>query len=94
MPDNNETVFFIDDDLVERLMRGDTAPADPTKKKRPATVSALATAVKLASDGKLDDAVNELERAANEGENPVEVQTGLGHLRFEQQKWDEAARAW
>ena len=24
MPDNNETVFFIDDDLVERLMRGDT----------------------------------------------------------------------
>ena len=46
MPDNNETVFFIDDDLVERLMRGDTAPADPTKKKRQASVSALATAAR------------------------------------------------
>src|ERR1035437_952339 len=94
MPDNNETVFFIDDDLVERLMRGDTAPADPTKKKRPAEASALATAVKLASDGKLDDAVKELERALSRGENAVEVETGLGHLRFEQQKWDEAARAY
>jgi tetratricopeptide (TPR) repeat protein len=94
MPDSNETVFFIDDDLIERLMRGDTAPADPTKKKRPATVSALATAVKFATDGKLDEAVKELERAAAEGENPVEVETGLGHLRFEQQKWDEAARSY
>ena len=94
MPDSNETVFFIDDDLIERLMRGDTAPADPAKKKRPATVSALAAAVKLASDGKLDDAVKELERAAAEGENPIEVETGLGHLRFEQQKWDDAARCY
>src|ERR1700691_3772979 len=94
MPDNNETVFFIDDDLVERLMRGDTAPADASKKKRPAAVSALASAVKLASDGKLDDAVKELERAANEGENPVDVQNGLGHLRFEQQRWEEAARSY
>src|SRR5580658_7498706 len=94
MPDTNETVFFIDDNLIERLMRGDTSPADPAKKKRATTVSALATAVKLASDGKLDDAVKELERAAAEGENPIEVQTGLGHLRFEQQKWDEAARSY
>src|SRR5579863_7692836 len=94
MAENNDTVFFIDDDLVERLMRGDTAPADLTKKKRPATVSALATAVKLASDGKLDDAVKELERAASQGENPVEVHTGLGHLFFEQQKWDDAAAAY
>jgi hypothetical protein len=67
MPDTNETVFFIDDELIERLMRGDTAPADPTKKKRAMAVSALSTAVKLATDGKLDDAVRELERASNEG---------------------------
>ena len=93
MAETNETIFFIDDELIERLMRGDTAPADPSKKKRPAEVSALVTAVKLATDGKLDDAVKELERAASQNENPVEVQTALGHLRFEQQKWDEAARA-
>ena len=34
------------------------------------------------------------QRAAKEGENPVEVETGLGHLRFEQQKWEEAARCY
>src|SRR5580704_4880359 len=94
MADNNETVFFIDDDLIERLMRGDTTPADPSKKKRAVTVSAFANAVKLASDGKLDEAVKELERASSEGENPVDVHNGLGHLRFEQQKWDEAAHSY
>src|ERR1700733_1582808 len=98
MPDNivnnSETVFFIDDDLVERLMRGDSAPADPSKKKRPAEATALATAVKLASDGKLDEAVKELERGLSQGENQVEIETGLGHLRFEQQKWDDAARSY
>ena len=94
MPEKNETIFFIDDDLVERLMRGDTTAADPSKKKRPAEATALSTAVKLASDGKLDDAVKELERALGQGENAIEVHTGLGHLRFEQQKWDEAAAAY
>ena len=33
MADNPDSVFFIDSDLVERLMRGDTA--DLTKKKPP-----------------------------------------------------------
>jgi tetratricopeptide (TPR) repeat protein len=54
----------------------------------------LAKAVALASEGKLDDAIKELEEGAKRGENPVEVQTGLGHLRFEQKNWAEAARAY
>jgi Flp pilus assembly protein TadD len=83
-------VFFVDDDLVERLMRGDAA-VDPAAKKRPASTTALAVAVRLASEGRLDDAVKELERADERGENPAEVYTGLGHLRFEQQNWSEAA---
>src|SRR6266404_1451642 len=91
MPEN--TVFFVDDDLIERLMRGDTVD-DPTKKKRQASSSALAKAVTLASEGKLDDAVKELEAAAQRGESPAEVYTGLGHLRFEQQNWSEAARCY
>src|SRR5579862_9754928 len=82
-------VFFIDDDLVERLLRGDAAPASP-KQKRPAASSGLAAAVTLATEGKLDDAVRELELALERGENPVEVHSGLGHVRFEQQNWSEA----
>jgi len=82
-------VFFIDDDLIERLLRGDAAPAS-AKQKRPAASNGLAAAVTLASEGKLDDAVRELEAALGRGENPVEVQSALGHLRFEQQKWSEA----
>ena len=99
MPEPNaQNVFFIDDDLVERLMRGDSAesPAktDPTKKRRPAESSALGRAVNLAAAGKLDDAIKELEGAAARGENPVEVYNGLGHLRFEQQNWDAAAECY
>ena len=60
MPENNQHVFFVDDDLIEKLMRGD-AVDDKNKKKRPASTSALAKAVSLASEGKLDEAVKELE---------------------------------
>ena len=46
-------------------MRGDTAAADPDQEEAPGDRRARsATAVKLASDGKLDDAIKELERAA------------------------------
>src|SRR5579862_7816244 len=91
MPDSNgQHIFFIDDELVERLMRGDTPDTSSSKPKRPASSSALAVAVKLAGSGRLDDAVKELEGAEGRGESPVEVYSGLGHLRFEQQKWDEA----
>ena len=56
----------------------------------PVASSGLAAAVALATDGKLDEAVRELEGALARGENPSEVQSALGHLRFEQQKWSEA----
>src|SRR5260370_35422227 len=86
-----DNVFFIDDELVERLMRGDTAPATASKKKRPATSSSLASAVALASAGRIDGAIKELEAAAARGESPAEGYSGPGHLRFEQQHWEEAA---
>ncbi|MGD1093765.1 MAG: tetratricopeptide repeat protein, partial [Bryobacteraceae bacterium] len=90
---NDQHVFFVDDELVERLMRGDKVE-DSSKQKRPATVSALANAIRLATEGHLDEAVKELEAAAEKGENPVEVYTALGHLRFEQQNWNEAAECY
>src|SRR5438105_2036680 len=100
MAENNQGVYVVDDDLIERLLRGD-APADASaaspasanaaKKPRVIASSALATAIKFANEGKLDEAVKELERAASKGESPNEVHTALGHLKFEQQKWSEAA---
>ena len=90
MSQNDERAFFVDDELVERLMRGDTLAAKP-KTQRPAETTALGNAVKLAAAGRLDDAIKELEGAAARGESPAEVYSGLGHLRFEQQKWGESA---
>src|SRR5712691_6665538 len=69
MPQNDEQAFFVDDELVERLMRGDSPAAKP-KTQRPAETSALGNAVKLATAGRLDDAVKELEGAAARGEKP------------------------
>ncbi len=71
-----------------------TPPRGSAKPKRPASSSALSKAVKLAGAGRLDEAVKELEGAAGRGENPVEIYAGLGHLRFEQQKWEEAERCY
>jgi tetratricopeptide (TPR) repeat protein len=94
-PDSTQ-VFFVDDDLIERLLRGDAAPVSP-KPQRPALSSSLAPAIELASAGKLDEAVQKLEGALHHpenarGENASEIHTGLGHLRFEQQNWGEAER--
>ena len=43
-----QNVFFLDDDLIERLMRGDTV-ADAKKPRRAAQSGALVKAVELAS---------------------------------------------
>ena len=88
---SDQTVFFVDDDLVERLMRGDS-DAGQGKARRPADSPTLAKAVILASEGHVDDAIRALKGAAARGESPIEVHTGLGHLGFEQQNWAEAAR--
>src|SRR5665213_4252721 len=92
--DNTQQVFFVDDDLIERLLRGDPAPVPP-KPRRPAYSSSLAPAIELASAGKLDDAVQKLEDALDHtenarSENAAEIHSGLGHLRFEQRDWNRA----
>src|SRR4029077_15533925 len=92
--DQAQHVFFVDDDLIERLLRGDPTPVPP-KPQRPAFSSSLAPAIELASAGKLDDAGQKLESALHDaanarGENAAEIHNGLGHLRFEQQDWNAA----
>jgi tetratricopeptide (TPR) repeat protein len=94
--DKAQQVFFVDDDLIERLLRGDAAPIPP-KPQRPAFSGSLAPAIELASEGKLDNAVQKLEGALNHpenapGENAAEIHNALGHLRFEQQDWNASER--
>ena len=67
-----------------------TPPVQPVK-PRPTFAGAFAKAVSLASQGHLADAIEALELGAEMGEDPVEIHSGLGHLRFEQQNWAEAA---
>ena len=64
---NGRQIFFLDDDLIERLMRGDAA-ADPKKPRREAQSNALAKAIELASEGRVDAAIREREEAAQRGE--------------------------
>src|SRR3569623_2125959 len=85
----NEQAFFVDDELIERLLRGDAPVAG--KPSRPSTSNALAEAIQLATSGKLDEAAKALEDAAQRGEEPAEVYSALGHVRFEQERWEDAA---
>src|ERR1051326_7058022 len=94
MQQNNENMFFVDDELIERLLRGESSGPAASKPKRPAESDTLATATKLATAGKLDEAIKELEGAASRGESPAEVYSGLGHLWFEKQNWQKAAECY
>jgi tetratricopeptide (TPR) repeat protein len=87
---NQQSVFFVDDDLIEKLMRGD-APAAPGKTKREAPSNALVKAVELASAGRLADAIRELEQAMQRGEQSTDITLSLGHLYFEEKAWAKAA---
>ena len=60
----------------------------------PAYSGAFARAVSLASRGRLEQAIAVLDQAVEDGEGNAEVHCGLGHLRFEQEKWSEASAAY
>ncbi len=92
MAEQDQQAFFVDDELVERLLRGD-APL-PSKATRPAAAGALADAVQQATGGRLEEAAKTLESAAQQGQDPGEVYSALGHVRFEQQLWEEAAECY
>jgi tetratricopeptide (TPR) repeat protein len=87
---NQQSVFFVDDDLIEKLMRGD-APAASGKSKREAPSNALVKAVELASAGHLADAIRELEQAVQRGERSADIYSSLAHLYFEDKSWSKAA---
>ena len=86
---DSQQLFVVNGDLVESLLRGDKGSVDPNKAAIEAS-DGLARGVALADHGHIDQAIRALEEAFARGENPVEIQTALGHLRFEQENWSAA----
>ena len=85
------TVLFVDDDLIEKLLRGDSVAETP-KPAREVQSNALAKAIELVTAGKLDEAIEELNKAAESGKHVTDIHATLGHLWFEKRNWAEAAK--
>ena len=63
-------------------------------KKPPKPSPSLIKATALHAEGKLEEAIKELQRAMKSGEPPLDVCAALGHLQFEAGRFDAAAEAY
>ena len=63
-------------------------------KKPPKPSPSLVKAIALHAEGKLEEAIKELQRAMKAGEPALDVCAGLGHLQFEAGRVDAAAEAY
>src|ERR1022692_1563601 len=103
MSENDKWAWFSDDDPAPGLFRPETSAskadspglrldvAPPGASKTPAGSASVGKAAALHVEGKTDAAIKELLSAIEGGEHLGELYSALGHLQFEQQKFDEAA---
>ena len=63
-------------------------------KKPPKPSPSLVKAILLHMEGKIEEAIKELQRGVNAGEKTLDVYAGLGHLQFEAGRFDAAAEAY
>jgi len=63
-------------------------------KKPPRAAPSLVKAIVLHMEGKIEDAIKELQRGVKAGEKTQDVYAGLGHLQFEAGRFDAAADAY
>src|SRR5438094_3781529 len=63
-------------------------------KKPPKPSPSLVKAIALHTEGKLEEAIKELQRGMKGGEPPLDVYAALGHLQFEAGRFDAAAEAY
>src|SRR6266566_813312 len=105
MSDNDKWVWSNDDEPIPALFRPepstsktdtglrlDLMPADAAK--TPAASASLGKAVALHLEGKTEAALKELTAAIDGGENLAELHAAMGHLLFELQRFDEAAKSY
>ncbi len=62
--------------------------------KPPKTPQCLVKAIVLHMEGKLEEAIKELQRAIKAGEKSADVYAALGHLQFEVGRFDQAAESY
>src|SRR5439155_827132 len=62
--------------------------------RTPAASASLGKAVALHLEGKTDAALKELSLAIDGGENFAELHAAMGHIQFELQRYDDAAKSY
>ncbi len=96
---------YVDDQLIEALLRGERPPANlpsdigelagsvlDNAATHSTSTKALPAALALLEQDRLEGAIAILERGAQAGEDPLEIQNALAQLRFEQGRWDLAEK--
>src|SRR2546427_2065842 len=105
MSDNDKWVWSNEDDPIPALFRPEpsTSKADPGLRldlmapetaRTPSASASLGKAVALHLEGKTDAALKELSSAIDGGENFAELHAAMGHIQFELQRYDDAAKSY
>src|SRR5260221_11142385 len=102
---NDKWVWSNEDDPIPALFRPEpsTSKTDPglhldliapDTAKTPAASASLGNAVALHLEGKTEAALKELSAAIDGGENLAELHAAMGHIQFELQRYDDAAKSY
>src|SRR5258707_15600051 len=102
---NDKWVWSNEDDPIPALFRPEpsTSKTDPglhldlialETAKTPAASASLGNAVALHLEGKTEAALKELSSAIDGGENLAELHAAMGHIQFELQRYDDAAKSY
>src|SRR5258706_9398325 len=103
MSDKEKWVWSNDDEPIPALFRPEPSRTDlglhldlisPETAKTPAASASLGKAVALHLEGKTEAALKELSSAIDGGENLGELHAALGHIQFELQRYDDAAKSY
>src|SRR5882762_930013 len=105
MSENDKWVWSNDDEPIPALFRPEpsTSRADLglhldlialETAKNPADSARLGKAVALHLEGKTEAALKELSSSIEGGENLAELHAALGHIQFELQRYDDAAKSY
>src|SRR5258708_5116057 len=105
MSENDKWVWSSDDEPIPALFRPEpsTSKTDaglrldlmaPDTAKTPAASVSLGKALALHLEGKTEAALKELAGAIDGGENLAELHAAMGHIQFELQRFDDAAKSY
>lgn len=87
-------LYYVDDEVVHSLLRAEPELEEmmPGMKERAVASAAVVQAVSLYMEGRKDEAINRLRKAADLPDAEADVFSFLGCFELERGKWDEAAK--